>query len=60
MSDMDKLEQENICKSGLVKIISFIHAINLVGEGCSVFVDHFWDTSAEVPYIVLVHVASGL
>lgn len=46
---MDNLELEGMYKPKTVKIISFVQARKLVGNGSLAFLAYIWDVSAESP-----------
>lgn len=46
---MDRTEWEGDYRLAPVKLISFIYTKRFVGKECSTLLDHFLDTSIEVP-----------
>ncbi|WMV40784.1 hypothetical protein MTR67_034169 [Solanum verrucosum] len=49
--DREKLEWEGVCKPKPTKVISFIWARKLVGQGCLVYLAHIRDVDIESPSI---------
>ncbi|KAH0746217.1 hypothetical protein KY285_007874 [Solanum tuberosum] len=54
----EKLEWEGMYRPTQAKIISFIRARKLVGQGCLAYMAHIWDVEVESPSIESIHVVS--